>query len=529
MDVGHLEGEEYIVEDISTQNVSAEDPDEPKPGILPKLFDFIKFVGPGVLISVGYIDPGNWATDIEGGSVYEYKLIWVLFFSNTIAILLQTLSGIFFIILNIQKQGLLGLVTGKDLAQQCRNFYPSYFTWILWALAEFAIAATDMAEVLGTAIGLKILFGLPLVWGAIITVLDTLALLVIQNFGHRFIEILVVFLMTAISGCFLFEMIVTKPSFVGIMKGLVIPQLPPGSLTIATGILGATIMPHNIYLHSGIVVNRSSQNKNRTFWNCLYAFFDGILSLNLAFLINASILITAAAFHNREDKPKSIESAYVLLESVFGRAASVVFGVALLLSGQSSTITGTMAGSIVMEGFIQISITPWIRRLITRCIAIIPATIILIIVGDSGATQLLIWSQIVLSIQLPFAMVPLIRITSHKYMGEFQNYIFVRILGWICVFIVGGLNVWLIVDIAMQSADNLNILVWIGVGILSLIWFGLLAFCIFCPISPKDGVNQQQDQLEDLINEEVNDDYNKFHDETTVELETKDEEEIEDI
>ena len=216
-------------------------------------------------------------------------------------------------------------------------------------------------------------------------------------------------------------------------------------------------MPHNIYLHSGIVTTRSSQNKRKTFWSCLYAFFDGILSLNLAFLINASILITAAAFHTREDKPKSIESAYILLEKIFGRASSMVFGVALLLSGQSSTITGTMAGSIVMEGFIQIKIPSWIRRFITRIIAIAPATIVLIIVGDSGATELLIWSQIILSIQLPFTMVPLIRITNHKHMGEFQNYKIITILGWFCVLIVGGLNVWLIVDIAIQNAGNLFI------------------------------------------------------------------------
>jgi manganese transport protein len=263
--------------------------------------------------------------------------------------------------------------------------------------------------------------------------------------------------MTAISGCFLFEMIVTKPSFLGILGGF-IPSLPPGSLTVATGILGATIMPHNIYLHSGIVVNRSSKNEKRTFWNCLYALFDGILSLNLAFLINASILITAAAFHNREDKPNSIESAYILLEKVFGRASSVVFGVALLLSGQSSTITGTMAGSIVMEGFIEIKLTPWIRRLITRSIAIIPATIVLIVVGDKGATQLLVWSQVILSIQLPFAMVPLIRITSHSHMGIFKNNILIKIMGWICVFLVGGLNIWLIIDIFIENGSlNLKI------------------------------------------------------------------------
>jgi manganese transport protein len=262
--------------------------------------------------------------------------------------------------------------------------------------------------------------------------------------------------MSGISACFLFEMVVTKPSVLGILGGF-IPSLPPGSLTVATGILGATIMPHNIYLHSGIVIPRRSNNEKQTFWNCLYALFDGILSLNFAFLINASILITAAAFHNRKDKPDSIETAYVLLEQIFGRASSVMFGIALLLSGQSSTITGTMAGSIVMEGFLQMKLRPWIRRIVTRTIAIVPATIVLIIVGDDGATQLLIWSQIILSMQLPFAMVPLIRITSHAHMGKFKNFILVQLLGWICVLLVGGLNIWLIIDIFIENGGLISL------------------------------------------------------------------------
>lgn len=440
---------------------------------LTKCKQFLFFFGPAVLISVGYVDPGNWATDIEGGSRFGYSLIWVLIMSNMIAIVLQTLAA------------RLGLVTGKDLSQQCSNYYPRYISFVLWILAELAIASTDLAEVLGTAIGLNLLFGLPLIWGVLLTALDTLLFLLLQQFGHRIIEAFIFLLMSIISICFVIEMFIAKPVAKDLIKGLV-PSLPPGSIAVATGILGATIMPHNLYLHSGLILTRRSDNKVLIKRYTIFAMLDGLLSLNLALFVNISILVvSAASFYGKRDIV-AIQQAYVMLESMFGKGASVVFGISLLLAGQSSTITGTLAGQMVMEGFLKFRMRPWLRRLTTRGIAILPAVIIILIWGDLTGSSLLTWSQVVLSIQLPFAMIPLIRITSHKSMAEFRNGWITWFVGWICVLLVVGLNVWLVVDFFTESLIEQRKWLWglafIVFGVLS----ALLLFVSFCRIEPKE-------------------------------------------
>lgn len=443
--------------------------------------DFLWFMGPAVLISVGYVDPGNWESDISGGTYYGYKLLWVLVLSNFLAIILQTLSA------------RLGLVTGLDLAQACRMYYHPGVSFTLWILAEVAIIATDLAEVLGTAIGLKVLFGLPMIWGVLITGLDTLAFLVLEKFGHRFMEIVVFGLMAIISGCFVLEMIFSKPDIVEVISGSLVPRLPPGSLQVATAILGATIMPHNLYLHSGIIISRRSEKKEQTQRNCWFALLDGLLSLNVAMFVNGSILVlAAAAFYGKTVKPDEdelITSAYQLLNGLFGKgkAPQIMFGIALLCAGQSSTITGTIAGQIVMEGFIDIRLKPWIRRLITRTMAIVPAVAVLLYpyiktgkLGSGGA--LLLWSQIVLSIQLPFAIIPLIRITSHPIMGDFKTRWYAQIVAWVAVLIVIALNVWLLVD-AMHSlgwytADRLWLwIISIIIGMIILVFVLYICFC----------------------------------------------------
>jgi len=432
---------------------------------------FLAFLGPAVLISVGYVDPGNWATDIEGGSRFGYALIWVLVMSNLIAIVLQTLSA------------RLGLVTGKDLSQQCSNYFPFSVSCVLWFLAELAIAATDLAEVLGTAIGLNLLFGLPMIWGVVFTAFDTFIFLALQQFGHRVMESFILFLMSIICICFIVEVFIAKPVAKDVVKGLW-PSLPPGSLSVATGILGATIMPHNLYLHSGLILTRRSNDKVLTRRYNWFALFDGLLSLNLALLVNASILIVSASAFYGKREITVIQQAYVMLQSMFGKGASIVFGLALVLAGQSSTITGTIAGQMVMEGFLKFKMRAWIRRMITRGVAIIPAAIVILIWGDLTGSSLLMWSQVVLSVQLPFAMVPLIRITSHKSMGEFANTWATWAVGWICVLVVVGLNVWLIVDSIQGMLTNMAVKV---ITIIFSVIFGLIfLFVVFCRIEPKE-------------------------------------------
>ncbi len=400
------------------------------------------FVGPGLMVAVGYMDPGNWATDIAGGAKFGYTLLSVILISNLFAMLLQHLSL------------KLGIATGRDLAQACRDAFPRPVVLALWVLCEIAIAACDLAEVIGSAIALNLLFGIPLVWGVVITVLDVLLILYFQGKGFRLIEAIVGSLILIIFGCFVYEMYISKPSMTGILEGLV-PSTQiisnPEMLYVAIGILGATVMPHNLYLHSSIVQTRafgpSTQEKKSAI---KFATIDSTASLFIAFFINASILIlAAAAFHNTGYRHVAdINDAYKLLDPVLGaKWASVLFGIALLASGQNSTLSGTLAGQIVMEGFLNIRLKPWLRRLITRLIAVIPALIVTIIYGEKGTGQLLVLSQVILSLQLSFAVVPLLLFTGDKIkMGPFVNSYFLKLLAWLVAIIIIIFNLYLLYD-----------------------------------------------------------------------------------
>jgi manganese transport protein len=403
---------------------------------------FLAFVGPGYMVAVGYMDPGNWATDIAGGSLFGYSLLSVILISNLMAILLQALSG------------KLGIVTGRDLAQACRDHYSKPVSMALWVLCELAIAACDLAEVIGSAIALNLLFGIPLVYGVAITALDVLIVLLLQNKGFRWIETLVIVLIVTIGGCFAVEIFLSKPDVDGIMKGFV-PSAEivsnPMMLYIAIGILGATVMPHNLYLHSSIVQTRSFEQTALGKRQAIkYATWDSSIALFFALFINASILIiSAATFHKAGlTEVAEIGEAYHLLTPLLGTTVgSILFGVALLASGQNSTLTGTLAGQIVMEGFLNLRLAPWLRRLITRLIAIVPAVIVTALYGESGTAQLLILSQVILSLQLSFAVVPLVQFTSDKKkMGEFVNPVWLKSLAWFVTAVIIGLNAYLLLQ-----------------------------------------------------------------------------------
>ncbi len=389
------------------------------------------FIGPAYLVSVGYMDPGNWATDIEGGARFGYQLIWVLIMSNAMAILLQTLSA------------RLGIVTGRDLAQACRDNFPKPAAMALWILCEIAIAACDLAEVLGTAIGLQLLFGFNLLTGVLITTLDSLVLLAIQNLGVRKFEAFILGLITLIGLCFIAELVLSRPEIGGILSG-VVPRLQGGSLYVAIGIIGATVMPHNLYLHSALVQTREfEQSVGGKKQACRFNLVDSIVALNVALLVNAAILVLAAStFHARGVAVTELQQAHEMISPLLGTAvAGAVFAFALLLAGQSSTLTGTLAGQIVMEGFLRFRMRPFLRRLLTRLLAIVPAILTIALEGERGIYGLLILSQVVLSMQLPFAVIPLIHFTSdRKQMGEFVNPHWVKILAWICAGVIVGLN-----------------------------------------------------------------------------------------
>ena len=405
------------------------------------------FSGPGFLVAVGYMDPGNWATDLAGGARFGYSLLTVIMISNLMAILLQHLC--------IK----LGVVTGRDLAQACRDHYSTPTVWFLWVLCELAIAACDLAEVVGSAIGLQLLFGIPLVWGCIITASDVLLVLYLQTKGFRYVEAIVITLIATIGGCFAAELIFSKPSPTGILLGF-IPNpgiiANQGMLYVSIGILGATVMPHNLYLHSSIVQTRKFEQTPEGRREAVkFATIDSSGALMFALFINSAILIlAAAAFHwSGHQDVAEIQDAYKLLSPLLGvGVASALFAVALLASGQNSTLTGTLAGQIVMEGFLNFRITPWLRRLITRLIAIIPAVLIIGIFGEGKTTELLVASQVVLSMQLGFAVWPLMRFTGEKAkMGEFANRLWVKILGWTAAGIIIVLNVKLLFDIFMPE------------------------------------------------------------------------------
>lgn len=409
---------------------------------------FLAFAGPGSLVAVGYVDPGNWATSIAGGARFGYTLLFVILISNLIAMLLQGLSA------------KLGIVTGRDLAQATRDATGKKTAIFLWVLTELAIIATDLAEVIGSAIALNLLFGIPLLMGILITTLDVLLLLLLQKKGFRIIESIIIVLMTTIFVVFAFEVIISKPEVSSLFTGY-IPKAEivtnPEMLFISLGILGATVMPHNLYLHSSIVQTRKfDRNRKGKKEAIKFSILDSTISLTVAFLINSGILILgAAAFHGTGLDVSEIEGAYKLLSPTLGVGiASTLFAVALLASGQNSTITGTLTGQIVMEGFVNLRISPWLRRLITRLIAVIPAFIVTWIAGAKGTGELLLWSQVVLSLQLPFAVIPLVMFTSSKKkMGKFANRMWINVLAWFCTAIILALNIFLVGYIIITGHD----------------------------------------------------------------------------
>ena len=400
------------------------------------------YAGPGYLVSVGYMDPGNWATDIAGGSKFGYTLLTVILLSNLMAILLQSLCV------------RLGVATGRDLAQACRDYFNPKVSFCLWILCEIAIAACDLAELLGSAIALQLLFAIPLIWGVCITALDVLALLFLQSKGFRYTEALVTMLVATIGICFTAEILFSQPDMGGILLGYLPNKeilLNPQMLYLAIGILGATVMPHNLYLHSSIVQTRDWQPTTEKRWEAIkFGTIDSTFALTLALFINSAILIVSAAtFHfSGNQNVAEIQDAYKLLSPLLGvSAASAIFGIALLASGQSSTLTATLAGQIVMEGFLQFRLPSWLRRLITRLLAIIPALITIIIFGEHSTSSLIVISQVILSLQLPFAVIPLVMFTSNRrLMGEFVNPLWLKSLAWLVAIIIVCLNTWLLVQ-----------------------------------------------------------------------------------
>jgi manganese transport protein len=416
----------------------------PVPKTSAVLRKLLAFAGPGFLIAVGYMDPGNWATDLAGGSRYNYTLLSVIMLSNFMAILLQALA--------IK----LGVVSGRDLAQACRDHFSRPVSLGLWVFAEIAIAACDLAEVIGSAIALNLLFHIPLIWGVCLTGLDVLIILFLQQKGFRFLEALVISLIATISVCFGLEILFSQPNMAGLFAGFFVPSTEiirdPGMLYIAIGILGATVMPHNLYLHSAIVQTRRFERTPDGKREAIrYCTIDSTVALMLALFVNAAILVVAAATFYRSGyhQVAEIQDAYKLLSPLLGvGGASTVFALALLASGQNSTLTGTLAGQVVMEGFLSIRLRPWLRRLITRGIAIIPAVIVTALWGAKGTANLLVLSQVILSMQLSFAVFPLVMFTSDKRkMGEFVNSSWLKSLSWVTAIFIAVLNAWLLVQV----------------------------------------------------------------------------------
>lgn len=441
-----------------------------------KLFAFF---GPAYLVSVGYMDPGNWATGIAGGSRYGYALLWVLLMSNIIAIFLQSLSA------------RLGVVRRKDLAQCNREAYPRGTNFVLYLLAEIAIAATDLAEILGMAIGLQLLFNIPLLWGVIIGFFDTLLLLWLQKLGMRKTEVFILGIIALISGCFLIEIFLAKPDVAEIATGF-IPSLPDATaLYIAIGIIGATVMPHNLYLHSALVQTRKIKDNPESIRTAIkYNFWDSAIALNLALLVNAAILILAAAvfFKTGNTQIAELEDAHRMLEPLLGtKWASILFAVALIAAGQSSTVTGTLSGQIVMEGYLRLRISPVLRRLITRMLAIIPAVIVILISGEGKVGQLLIFSQVILSMQLAFAIIPLIHFVSNKKkMGQFALKTKAKIAAWLIAGLVVILNFKLVYDETtdwIAGTDSWWVIGIILLGVAGLIW--LLFETLIYPLTER--------------------------------------------
>ncbi len=447
----------------------------------------LAFIGPAYLVSVGYMDPGNWATDLQGGAAFGYQLIWVLLLSNLMAILLQSLSA------------RLGIVRRLDLAQVNRETYPSFVNFCLYILAELAIAATDLAEVLGMAIGIKLLTGLPLMYGTVITVLDTFLFMLLQRYGIRKMEAFIFVLVATIGSSFLLQLIIAKPDLSEAVIGFIPTPLSPAALYIAVGIIGATVMPHNLYLHSALVqtrkIERSSEGIRKSIF---YNFIDSAIALNAAFFVNAAILILAAtAFYKTGHMGVAkIEEAHSMLAPLLGsKLAPILFAIALIAAGQSSTVTGTLAGQIVMEGYLNLRLNPWIRRLVTRLIAIIPAVLVIGIMGEERVDELLIFSQVILSLQLGFAVIPLIHFVSDKNtMGEFAIGKWIKLLAWIVALVLIYLNGHLVFDFAksfFHSEVHFMLKIVLSVGIL--FFLGLLVYIIIYPIVLIRGNHQRTD------------------------------------
>ena len=480
---------------------------------------FLAFFGPAYLISVGYMDPGNWATDIAGGSQFGYALLWVLLMSNLMALLLQSLSA------------RLGIVTQRDLAQASRETYSPFINYILYFLAEIAIAACDLAEVLGMAIGINLLFDIPLIDAVLITVLDTFILLFLINKGIRKMEAFIIALVAVIGISFVFEMFFAQPVMGEVLKGL-IPSMPnSAALYIAIGIIGATVMPHNLYLHSSLVQTRKFERTTAGIKQALkYNFVDSTIALNLAFFVNAAILILAAAtFHkNGMFDIAEIQDAHKIMEPILGtKWAPILFAVALIAAGQSSTITGTLAGQIVMEGYLSFRMQPWVRRIITRLIAIIPAVIVITIFGESVTGKLLILSQVILSLQLGFAIIPLIHFVSDKSkMNGFHISKTTQIVSWIVALIIVSLNIQLVYNeiVGWLTTSENPIVLWLTVVPISFAFLILLLYIVFKPFITRAKIDIQNHSPHNLNLQFFNKSgYNKKNIAVTVDFTSSDE------
>jgi manganese transport protein len=453
----------------------------------------LAFIGPAYLVSVGYMDPGNWATDLAGGAAFGYQLIWILLLSNLMAILLQSLSA------------RLGIVRRLDLAQVNRETYPPFVNFSLYILAELAIAATDLAEVLGMAIGIKLLTGLPMIYGTSITVFDTFLFLFLQRYGIRKMEAFILVLVATIGLSFFIQLFIAKPDLSKAIQGFVPSSLSPEALYIAVGIIGATVMPHNLYLHSALVqtrkINRTSEGIRKSIF---YNFIDSAVALNAAFFVNASILILAAtAFYaTGHTEVAKIEDAHALLAPLLGsKLAPILFAIALIAAGQSSTVTGTLAGQIVMEGYLKLRLNPWIRRLITRLIAILPAVLVIGIMGEGKVDALLIFSQVILSLQLGYAVIPLIHFVSDKNtMGEFAIGWKVKMLAWIVAAVLVYLNGHLVFDFVMNYFNQSGHIIIKGLLVLLVLFFvGLLGYITIFPLFKA----HQKNKVTDLHGEAI--------------------------
>jgi manganese transport protein len=453
----------------------------------------LAFIGPAYLVSVGYMDPGNWATDLAGGAAFGYQLIWILLLSNLMAILLQSLSA------------RLGIVRRLDLAQVNRETYPPFVNLTLYILAELAIAATDLAEVLGMAIGIKLLTGLPMMYGTLITVTDTFLFLFLERYGIRKMEAFIILLVATIGFSFFIQLFIAKPNLSYAIKGFIPTKLSPEALYIAVGIIGATVMPHNLYLHSALVQTRKiDRNVEGIKKSIFYNFIDSAVALNAAFFVNAAILILAAtAFYATGHKEVAkIEDAHALLAPLLGsKMAPILFAIALIAAGQSSTVTGTLAGQIVMEGYLKLRLNPWIRRLITRLVAIIPAVLVIGILGEGRVDALLIFSQVILSLQLGYAVIPLIHFVSDiNTMGEFAIGWKVKLISWVVASILVYLNGHLVYDFLSSFLDSTNQILLKGIVILLVIFFvGLLIYITVYPWITKQGKNYNMDLHGDLV------------------------------